>query len=187
MAAIRRNIPDDLEREMLDLLKKCKNERETRRVQVILLLAKHRWDNAQIAQATGYAQTTVRDIQTRFFRDGKSSLLSCELPKERNQYLKREQEREFLSAFAQSALEGELVRVSDIQLAFENKVGKKVAHSTVYELLKRNGWRKITPRPKNPKSDAQERERFKKTSEITTQITPESQSQWMPTEGDVPG
>lgn len=187
MAAIRRTLPDDLEERMEILLNKCTNDRETRRVQVILLLARHHWNYKQIAQATGYAPTTVRDIQTRFFRDGEGSLFNRKVPKERNQYLKREQEREFLDRFTQSALEGELVTVNDIQLAFEKVVGKKVAHSTVYELLKRNGWRKITARPKHPKSDPRERARFKKTSEITEQAEAKSQIQWVPTQGDVSG
>ena len=187
MAAIRRKLPADLEGRMLELRKHCRNDRESRRIQVILLLARHQWNYEQISEATGYAPTTVRDIQTRFFRDGESSLMSRKVPKERNQYLKREQEKAFLDRFTQSALEGELVRVIDIRESFEKMVGKKVATSTIYELLKRNGWRKITPRPKHPKSDAHERERFKKTPEITQKTQTKSQGQWMPAQGDVPG
>lgn len=186
MASIRRKLPEDLEKRMQALLGKCRNNRETRRVQVILLLAKHRWSYEQIASVTGYAPSTVRDLQTRFFREGESALINRKKHRERHQYMKREQEREFLEGFTQSALQGELVRVQEIQNAYEKQIGRKVVTTTIYRLLHRHGWRKITPRPKHPKSDAQERERFKKTPEIAQETSPTSQAKWMPITGDVP-
>jgi transposase len=114
MASIRRKLPEDLEQRMRSLLGQCRNNKETRRVQVILLLAQHRWGYEQIAKSTGYAATTVRDIQTRFFREGESTLINRKKHRERRQYMKREQEKAFLEGFAQSALEGELVSVVEI-------------------------------------------------------------------------
>lgn len=187
MASIRRRLPEDLEQRMEVLISQCRNNRETRRVQVILLLARHHWNYDQIAQATGYASTTVRDIQTRFFREGESALINRKKHKQRRGYLKFDQEREFLSRFCQSALEGELVSVADIQQAYEQQIGNKVADTTIYRLLHRHGWRKLAPRPKHPKSDARERECFKKTPEIAGQTTGQSQAQWIPATGDVSG
>ena len=180
MASIRRKLPEDLEDRMMKLLGQCRNNRETRRVQVILLLARHHWNYDQIAKATGYASTTVRDIQTRFFRDGESALLNRKKHKQRRGYLKFEQEQKFLLRFRQSAIEGELVSAADIQQAYEIYIGKKVASTTIYRLLHRHGWRKITPRAKHPKSDARERERFKKTPEIAAQTTGQSSARWVP-------
>jgi transposase len=187
MASIRRKLPEDLEQRMRNLLGQCRNNKETRRVQVILLLAQHRWGYEQIAKSTGYAPTTVRDIQTRFFREGESALINRKKHRERHQYMKREQEREFLEGFAQSALEGELVSVADIQQAYEQQIGRKVYTSTIYGLLHRHGWRKVAPRPRHPNADAQQREHFKKTPEIAKQTAPQSQSQWIPSAGDVSG
>ena len=187
MASIRRKLPEDLEERMRKLLGQCRNNRETRRVQVILLLARHRWGYEQIAKSTGYVPTTVRDIQTRFFREGETALINRKKHRERRQYMKREQEREFLEGFAQSALEGELVSVADIQQAYEKQIGRKVYTSTIYGLLHRHGWRKVTPRPRHPKADTRERERLKKTSEIIEETAQQSQTRWLPTTGDVPG
>lgn len=187
MGSIRRKIPEDLQARMEALLKQCRNERETRRVQVILLLAKHRWDYAQIAAATGYAPTTVRDLQMKFFRDGESALLRRQKPRERNQHLSREEEARFLERFLQSADEGELVTIADIRQALEKQLGKKVAHTVPYRLLQRHGWRKLKPRPKHPRSDPAERERFKKNPTNASGLTSKSQAHWAPPAGDVPG
>lgn len=187
MASIRRKLPEDLEDRMNKLLGQCRNNRETRRVQVILLLAKNRWNYDQIAQSTGYAPTTVRDIQTRFFREGECALINRKKHRERRQYMKREQEKAFLEKFAQSALAGELVSVADIQDAYEKEIGRQVYTTTIYGLLRRHEWRKVAPRPKHPKSEAKERERFKKTSKFTESAASKSQTKWLPSTGDVSG
>lgn len=172
---------------MVALLKQCRNERETRRVQVILLLARHRWGYQKIAEATGYAPTTVRDIQRAYFRDGESALLRRQKPAERNQLMKREEEKAFLERFFQSAEAGELVTVADIRTALEQHLGKKVAYATPYRLLERHGWRKVTPRPRHPKSDPKAREVFKKNPEKVSRLTVQSKATWAPPAGDVPG
>ena len=187
MAKIRRKIPEGLVERLEALLKECRKERETRRVQVILLYAKHGWGYEQVAAATGYSPLRVRDLQTAFFREGESVLLRRQKPAERRQYLKRVEEAAFLERFTQSAREGELVSVADIQKAYEKRVGKEVAASTVYRLLQRHHWRKVAPRPKHPQADRQRREEFKKNPADPTHLTLSSQAQWTPPAGDVPG
>ena len=187
MASIKKDLQETQTQALEDLLKQCRNERETRRVQCVLLWTRNGWSRQQISEATGYAKYTVRDIQLAYLHHGEQALVRRKIPKEKNQYLKRTQEAAFLHGFHQSALEGELVSTRDIKNAFESRVGKQVAHSTIYRLLHRNGWRKITPRPKHPKSDAHERERFKKTPEIAEQTEAKSQGQWMPAQSNVPG
>lgn len=49
-----------------------------------------------------------------------------------------------------------------IKELFEKKVGHKVHKTTIYRLLKRHRWRKLTPRPKHPKGDEEKQEAFKK-------------------------
>ena len=61
------------------------------------------------------------------------------------------------------ALQGLYTTLADIQRAFEAKVGKTVARSTVYNLLKCHDWRKLSPRPAHPKADKNKPETFKKT------------------------
>ncbi len=57
-----------------------------------------------------------------------------------------------------------MLRVAEIQQAYQERLGKEVAPSTVYRLLDRHGWRKVVPRPRHPKADVAAQAAFKKTS-----------------------
>lgn len=83
----------------------------------------------------------------------------------RSGYMTIEQERRFLSEFLEQAAHGGILVVSKIKQAFELKVGRKVAESTIYRLLDRHDWRTIIPRPRHPNSNIEAREGFKKTPE----------------------
>ena len=76
-------------------------------------------------------------------------------------YLTEEEEASWLEGFRDAGENGGILDVGKIQTAFEEKVGRKVAKSTVYDLLHRHGWRKITPRPRHPKSDPDAAASFK--------------------------
>jgi hypothetical protein len=73
-----------------------------------------------------------------------------------------EQEAVFLNDFATRAGEGSILVVREIHQAFEERLGRKVAESTIYRLLARHGWRKVVPRPFHPKRKAESAEDFKK-------------------------
>ena len=80
-----------------------------------------------------------------------------------NQHLTSEQEADLLAPFTKTATGGEMLHVSEIKKAFEERVGVQVAASTVYRMLDRHGWRKVVPRPRHPKADLQAQVAFKKT------------------------
>lgn len=69
-----------------------------------------------------------------------------------------------LAPFLGQATAGNVLKVTDIQAAYEARVGKAVPNSTIYRMLKRHGWRKVQPRPQHPKTDATARGAFKKSS-----------------------
>jgi transposase len=83
----------------------------------------------------------------------------------RSGYMTIAQERQFLSEFLDQAAHGGILVVSKIQQAFEAKVGRKVAQTTIYRMLDRHDWRTIIPRPRHPNSSEEAREGFKKTPE----------------------
>ena len=186
MAQIRRTLPVDLVPQLQALLKQCRTPKEARRVQAILLYAQHGWGCKPVAAATGLSPAYVSALQTAFFREGASVLLRRQKHAERRQYLKRSEEAAFLERFTQSAQEGELVSIADIKQAYEQRVQREVALSTIYRLLHRHQWRKVAPRPKHPKSDPKERERFKKNPEDVACLTSQSPAHWAPPAGDVP-
>lgn len=76
-----------------------------------------------------------------------------------------DQEKDFLKECEQKGKEGDFTTTAGIQKLYEEKVGKQVAKSTLYRLLKRHNWRKLTARPSHPKKDVEKQEAFKKNSQ----------------------
>ncbi|MDR0571526.1 MAG: winged helix-turn-helix domain-containing protein [Rickettsiales bacterium] len=81
-----------------------------------------------------------------------------------------DKEAAFLEKWIQPALDGELVNLNAIHMDHMAAIGKKFSLTTTSRLLMRNGWRKITPDTRHPKSDPAIQEDFKKNS----------QKRWMP-------
>ncbi len=138
---------------------------------------RHRWwiiYNALIApkprprdcQAHGVSVTTVRRVISTYNRVGLSAIETPGTGGRRHEYLSLEQERTFLQPFFARAETGEIATAEQIQQAFEAQVGHPVHITTIYRLLDRHGWRKLVPRPRHPKANAEEQAAFKKTSRL---------------------
>jgi len=48
---------------------------------------------------------------------------------------------------AKAAGTGEMLNIHDLKVAYEKAIGHATSDSTIYNLLHRHGWRKLTPRP----------------------------------------
>jgi len=77
-------------------------------------------------------------------------------------YLSREQEQELLLPFVKKASQAGILIVSEIRQALEIKLGRTTAIATVYNLLHRHGWRKLSPDKQHPKADVNAQEEWKK-------------------------
>ena len=62
-----------------------------------------------------------------------------------------EEEADILQPFYARAEKGEIIEVSEIKKAYQEKVDHKISSSQIYYVLRRHGWRKIMPRSKHPK------------------------------------
>jgi transposase len=82
----------------------------------------------------------------------------------RNELLSLEEEKTFLAEWHKRAEDGELVTIAPIVAALEAKIGRNVSDVAVYNMLKRNKWRKLMPDTKHPKQDIEKQEEFKKNS-----------------------
>jgi len=76
--------------------------------------------------------------------------------------MRAEEEREFLRPWAEHAQAGGVVVVAPIRAALAQHLGRTVAASVVYRFLARQGWRKVAPDTRHPKSDPQIQEAWKK-------------------------
>jgi transposase len=104
----------------------------------------------------------VRRVQQRYRAVGEMVLLGVPTGGRRHENLSLGEERSFLQTFAGSAAAGQLLEVSQVKVAYEERVGHRVPHSTIYRLLARHGWRKLMPRRRHPESDAEAQAGFKK-------------------------
>ncbi|MFL0194310.1 transposase [Clostridium sp. WILCCON 0269] len=116
----------------------------------------------EISNITEYSLSAVSHVVNLYNRYGIQKVLVKKYGgNHRN--MTPEEEKEFLEPFRQQALSGEILEVSEIITAYSNKLNKKVSKSTVYDLLHRNGWRKVMPRSKHPnKADDETIEVYKK-------------------------
>lgn len=116
-----------------------------------------------IAVHTGTTVRTVHEVISDYNRLGVAAIETSGKGGRRNSYLSLEEEAGFLEQFFDAAQTGSITTITQIHKAFEQLVGQEVDSSTIYRLLSRHGWRKLTPRPYHPKGDKQQQEAFKKT------------------------
>lgn len=147
----------------IEVAEKAKTIDELRSAQAVLLPGLLDIPDRISGKIIGRSRGTVVQLRKKFS--------TSKEPRHRNWggrrsgYMTIEQERQFLSDFLEQAAHGGILVVSKIQQAFEAKVGRKVAESTIYRMLDRHDWRTIIPRPRHPNSNAEAQEGFKKTPE----------------------
>jgi transposase len=72
------------------------------------------------------------------------------------------EEKGFLASWEERAKAGELVVLSALRRALGERVGHGVAPSVLYRLVARNGWRKVAPDTRHPKTDLVAQQEWKK-------------------------
>lgn len=74
-----------------------------------------------------------------------------------------QQGKDLLDSFSKQAETEKVLEVSNIILGYEKLIGRTVAKSIVYKMLKRHGWRKVMPKSERPnKASVEEIEAYKK-------------------------
>jgi transposase len=82
----------------------------------------------------------------------------------RRQNMAPEEEGLFLAPFFEQAQAGGVLVVGPIRVALEQRLGRSVAVASVYNLLRRHGWRKLAPDKRHPQSDPVAQQEWKKNS-----------------------
>lgn len=136
--------------ELKQALRDKNNAAHHRKIQALILYSEtHSLTSA--AKSVGFVHQTVRNLLNRYLEGGLSALLKENRGGRRRAYMTREEEEAFLKEQFSSALSGEFVTVTKLFEAYQEKVGRKTTREGFYALLKRHGWRKLTPRPQHPK------------------------------------
>ena len=117
----------------------------------------------EIARDTAVSVTTVRRLISGYNRLGLAAIETPGRGGRRHECMSLEHERRFLQPFFARAAHGEIATTEEIKLAFEAEIKHEVHPTSIYRLLDRHGWRKLVPRPRHPKANAEEQAAFKKT------------------------
>ena len=139
---------------------------ELRAAQAVLLPAVAHTTLEQTAALLGVGRASVPRLQRRF-REGLEPGRSphTRWGGRRRALMTQEEEKAFLAPWVEQARSAGMLVVSPLRAAFAEKLGRrKVAPSVVYRLLARNGWRKVAPDTRHPKSDPAAQAEWKKNS-----------------------
>jgi transposase len=135
--------------------KKTHNTKERTRLLCIKLRVVQGFTIEHISEITEYSLSTVSHVISSYNKHGIDEMLIKKY-KGNHRNMTPDEEKMFLEPFMKQAIAGEILEVSDIIRAYSNTLNKKVSKSTVYDLLHRNGWRKIMPRSKHPNKASDE-------------------------------
>lgn len=141
---------------------------------------RNRWQALYMAKAKGFSAREIADIVGvsvysinkwvyNFNHLGEESVYSHGRGGNRTSFLSWEEEEELLAEIGKQAEKGLLVVVKTIKAEIEARIGRLVSKDYPYDLLHRHGWRRVVPRPKHPKQDAEKQEDFKKNFRNTWQ------------------
>ncbi len=118
---------------------------------------------AEIALHVGVSKGFVRKVIQQYNRQGEIGLSTPGKGGRHNCYLSWQQEKQLIEPFKEKARRGQVATAMQIKLAYEKECGFSVHKTTIYRLLERHQWRKIVPRPTDPKKDPNAVDEFKKT------------------------
>ena len=141
----------------------AKSVEELRCAQSVLLPALLNATLERTAVAIGVGRATVVRLQRRLrSRVREPNKAMAVRGGRRRAWMNVEEERNFLAPWAQKSADGAMLVVGPLRAALAQELGHPVAHSVVYRLLERHGWRKVAPDTRHPKSDPQVQQGWKK-------------------------
>ena len=159
-------LPPSAEKKLTQLLEQAVTKADYRRVLCVWLRAVLEMPAAEIARALSWSLGTVHNLHSHYLHEGASALWGCGRGGRRRALLTLTEEEKLLTQFVVRAEQGDITEISTVRTALEQQVGQVVAQSTVYRLLERHGWRKLTPRPFHPDALLGAQAAFKKSSGV---------------------
>jgi len=129
----------------VSLLKKVETAEELRQLQAVILPVEHGFSLMQTATILGITPSWVNKLRTQFIKAG--GKLTTSKPKRggrRKEKLSQDEESIFLAPFFEQARNGGDLVVKHIKQALDERLGRVTSLATVYNLLHRNGWHKVS-------------------------------------------
>jgi len=137
------------------LLKDSSYAKYHKRLQIIYFRSKGK-SYKEIMDLLDCNKTTVWRNLKKYKEFGLEALLQETRGGRHREYMTYEEEQAFLKRHIEAAQAGEFVTVNQLFEAYQKEIGRTSTRDGFYYLLKRHGWRTVTPRPEHPKkADAQ--------------------------------
>jgi transposase len=138
-----------------EILKRCMKSACTkssyRRVLAVWLTDQTNFTQDKVAQLLGVKISFVRQARADFVKKGEGAFQRPGSGGNRKRFMENRQEVAFLKPYVERSRKGEQIAVDEIKKAFERRVGKEVAKSTVYRMLQRHKWFEKHATPLNKK------------------------------------
>ncbi len=131
-----------------------KDKNIDKRLKALILRAEGK-KNAEIAKETEYHEAYVSKLVSLYCNRGLGSIVDNHYAGNRRNMSFTEEEA-LLCEYKKKAEEGQIIEVSEIKKAYEEKVGHRIGKGQIYYVLKRHGWRKVMPRSKHPNKASDE-------------------------------
>ena len=104
---------------------------------------------------TGYSLSNIGKLVRTYRAGGLAAIVESHYGgNHRN--MSYEEEAVLLEPFRKKAEAGQMVEVSEIEMAYRQAVGHCIGTSQIYYVLHRHGWRKVMPRSRHPKKAGEE-------------------------------
>jgi transposase len=143
-------------------IKECKDKNKLQKLEAIFLYRIEKKAAKEVALIVHASTDNIYQWAYRYNKYGIVSLDSKPRGGRKRQVMTLEEEKAVLTEIIEDSNKGLVVIADKIQKIAEEKSGRKIFKHYAYDLLKRHKWRKIKPRPKNPKSSREIQEQFKK-------------------------
>ena len=135
-----------------------------KRWQIIYSVNEYSVDAAYLSDITGYSKANVYAIVQQFNNSKQPDVTGKKRGGRRRYLMSTEDEQALMSSLEIKAIKGQILSGNDVRKIVEQKINKPVSDDYVWDLFKRNGWTKHSPRPHHPNKDAGKQEEFKKNS-----------------------
>ena len=154
-------ITAEQKQELESARKENKNKNTEKRLRALILRAEGK-SNSIAAAATEFHPAYVSKLVSIYCRKGLGAIIGNHYHGNRRN-MSIEEEAAFLETYKKQAEQGQIVEISIIKRAYEEKVGHSIGGTQIYYVLRRHGWRKLMPRSKHPnKADDEAIEASKK-------------------------
>jgi hypothetical protein len=124
-------------------MKLAKTASEFRHWQVLYLEATYRVTAAYLSDTTGYSKAAVY----RILQEPEKRTLSKTKGGRKRELMSVAEEKDMMKRFENLAIQGKVVNSKNIKKAVEAIAGRSVSEDYIWDLFKRNGWKKHLPAP----------------------------------------